>query len=149
MSNIKTMITLMLTSLLATLVLGGSANGYSSSVIDETSCQVHAAETCHEPGDGWAQGPCHSVYGGFRGNSDAMHKVMLEHFQDSFRYLVMGSHFSSDEVNRLGMNNLMDGLSDKMWNRGKDTMKYILKRGGRMGSHFKVFFVAITENSVS
>ena len=28
--------------------------------------------------------------------------------------------------------------SDKMWGRGKDMIKYVLKRGGRMGSAFQV-----------
>ncbi len=49
-----------------------------------------------------------------------------------------GSHFSSDEVNRMGLHKLMWDNSDRMWERGKETMKYILKRGGRMGQHFRV-----------
>ena len=28
--------------------------------------------------------------------------------------------------------------SDKMWGRGKDMIKYVLKRGGKMGSAFQV-----------
>merc|ERR1712059_163435 len=30
------------------------------------------------------------------------------------------------------------GQSDKMWNRGKDMMKYVLKRGGKMGTGFQI-----------
>ena len=38
----------------------------------------------------------------------------------------------------MGLYKLMWKHSDKMWSRGKDAMKYILKRGGKMGQHFQV-----------
>ncbi len=65
---------------------GASANGADNA---DNACQVHAAEACLEPGASWAQGSCHAVYGGFRGNTNGLHRIMLEHFQDSFRFLVM------------------------------------------------------------
>ena len=29
--------------------------------------------------------------------------------------------------------------SDKMWAKGKDMIKYVLKRGGKMGANFQVW----------
>ncbi len=50
----------------------------------------------------------------------------------------MGGHFASDESNRLGFRSSLWSSSDRAWERGKEAIKYILKRGGRMGKHFKV-----------
>lgn len=52
--------------------------------------------------------------------------------------MFQGSYFSSDEVNRLGIHKTVLSHSDKHWSNGKALMEYILKRGGRMGTQFKV-----------
>ena len=69
----------------------GGANGFT----DDEACRSHAVELCQEPGSEWTQGPCHAVYGGFRGNADGLHRIMLEHFQDSFKFLVMVLTFAA------------------------------------------------------
>ena len=38
----------------------------------------------------------------------------------------------------MGFSNLIQGYSDKMWENGKNLMKYILQRGGRIDYDFKV-----------
>merc|ERR1711872_1145428 len=53
-------------------------------------------------------------------------------------YLLMASHFNTDVVNRAGFSKLFMDHSDKMWSRGKDMMKYVLKRGGKMGTSFQI-----------
>jgi len=134
------------TAFFANLAAADSAvDGYAwapatplNSLESESTCAAHAGDVCREPGSDWTQGPCNSIYGGYRGNADNLHQIMLANFQDSFRFLVLASHFRTDQVNRMGLHNLMQSYSDDMWNRGKEVMSYILKRGGRMGSQFKV-----------
>jgi len=53
-------------------------------------------------------------------------------------YLLMSSSFSTDRVNRMGFSKYFMEQSDKMWGRGKDMIKYVLKRGGRMGTGFQI-----------
>ena len=33
--------------------------------------------------------------------------------------------------------------SDKMWAKGKDMIKYVLKRGGKMGANFQVWTISL------
>lgn len=47
--------------------------------------------------------------------------------------LFQSSQFNTDQTNRLGSHKLYRDLSSKMWNNAKDLLKYILKRGGRVG----------------
>merc|ERR1712080_693169 len=71
-------------------------------------------------------------------NSHSLHKIILDDFSDSMTYLLMSSSFSTDVKNRMGFGKYFKDYSDKMWSRGKDMMKYVLKRGGHMGSAFQV-----------
>ena len=105
---------------------------------EEPSCNAHVVESCLEPGNDWTTGSCNAVHGGIKGNADNLHVLMSQHFQDSFKFMIMGSHFNTDEVNRLGLHGYIEDHSNKMWDHGKDIMKYILKRGGRMGEQFRV-----------
>merc|ERR1712080_424352 len=50
----------------------------------------------------------------------------------------MATHFNTDTSNQMGFYKFLMGKSDKMWARGKDMMKYITKRGGKMGAGFQV-----------
>ncbi len=56
--------------------------------------------------------------------------LLLFHLQSSL--------FNTDEVNRMGIHAYLRGFSDKMWDNGKSIIEYVLKRGGRMGTSFKV-----------
>ena len=38
----------------------------------------------------------------------------------------------------MGFHKFFMGKSDAMWARGKDMMKYVLQRGGKMGNGFQV-----------
>ena len=46
---------------------------------------------------------CNAIYGNFEGNADNLHQLMRHHFRESFRFLLMGSIFDTDEVNRMGI----------------------------------------------
>ena len=46
---------------------------------------------------------CNAIYGNFEGNTDNLHQLMRHHFRESFRFLLMGSIFDTDEVNRMGI----------------------------------------------
>merc|ERR1712126_748436 len=63
---------------------------------------------------------------------------VTEYFTDSMNYLLMASHFSTDKVNRMGFSKFFMEKSDNMWKKGKDMMKYVLKRGGKMGTGFQI-----------
>ena len=83
-------------------------------------------------------GACNSLHGGFKGNTDNLHRIIIDDFTDSMNYLIMSSSFSTDRINRLGFSKYFMDQSDKMWNRGKDMIKFVLKRGGKMGTGFQV-----------
>merc|ERR1712059_12395 len=107
---------------------------------DEGPCFSHIHEKCDSPGEDWSDpaANCNSVFGGFKGNSNNLHRIIVDDFTDSLTYLLMASSFSTDAVNRLGFSKFFMEKSDKMWARGKDMMKYVLKRGGRMGTSFQI-----------
>ena len=69
---------------------------------------------------------------------------MREQLQNRSFLKFQASHFSSDEVNRMGIHKTVMGQSDDLWAKGKSIMEYILKRGGRMGSQFQMRDVELT-----
>ena len=74
---------------------------------------------------------------------------MTESFADNWLYgillflicLLQSTAFSTDRTNRMGFSKHFMEQSDKMWGRGKDLIKYVLKRGGKMGTGFQVHTV--------
>lgn len=102
------------------------------------SCYSHLDAQCDAPGQDWTQGSCNSVHGGFKGNTDLLHRIIVDDFVNSMDYLLMATSFNTDKVNRLGFSKYFLEQSDKMWGRGKDMIKYVLKRGGKMGSAFQI-----------
>merc|ERR1712126_785139 len=125
----------MMTPLLPFLILG------LAGVRTETTlpCSKHIQEHCDDSIDSvWTGTTCNSKFGGFEGVSQNLHNIIRDDFSDSMTYLVMSSSFSTDEKNRMGFSKYFREYSDKMWSRGKDMMKYVLKRGGHMGSDFQV-----------
>ena len=87
-----------------------------------------------------------------QGNSNNLHRIIVDDFTDSMTYLLMvaprklihsiiiitspsvdtiltllqASHFNTDVVNRAGFSKLFMGHSDKMWARGKARIACIL-----------------------
>lgn len=109
------------------------------SASDDQSCYAHISEKCDMPGgNDWTTGSCSSVHGGFKGNSDNLHRIIVDDFTDSMNYLLMSTAFSTDKVNRMGFSKYFMEQSDKMWAKGKDMIKYVLKRGGKMGANFQI-----------
>jgi len=111
--------------------------GLSSAEVPE-SCYSHVDAQCSAPGEDWSAGSCNSVHGGFKGNSDRLHRIIVDDFINSMDFLLMSTSFSTDKVNRMGFSKYFMEQSDKMWGRGKDMIKYVLKRGGKMGSAFQI-----------
>jgi len=105
---------------------------------EDGACFSHVNDKCEAPGDDWVSGSCNSVHGGFKGNSDNLHRIIVDDFADSMNYLLMASHFSTDKVNRMGFSKFFMEKSDSMWKKGKDMIKYVLKRGGKMGTGFQI-----------
>jgi len=101
-------------------------------------CYHHVETKCSEPGQKWIEGECNSIHGGFRGNANNLHRIIVDDFTDSISYLLMASTFNTDKKNHLGFHKYFMEKSDKMWSRGKEMMEYVLKRGGRMGTGFQI-----------
>merc|ERR1712112_136056 len=125
----------MMTPLLPFLILGLAGVRTEATL----PCSKHIQEHCDDSIDSvWTGTTCNSKFGGFEGVSSDLHKIIRDDFSDSMTYLLMSSSFSTDEKNRMGFSKYFREYSDKMWSRGKDMMKYVLKRGGHMGSDFQV-----------
>merc|ERR1712025_591776 len=105
---------------------------------EDGACFSHVNDKCEAPGDDWVSGSCNSVHGGFKGNSDNLHRIIVDDFTDSMNYLLMSTAFSTDKVNRMGFSKYFKDQSDKMWAKGRDMIKYVLKRGGKMGANFQI-----------
>jgi len=113
---------------------------------DTNTCDSTVFDQCLTAGSSWNGGEaCSSVFGGFRGNQHNLNLMMKNHLRDSFKFLIMGSNFNSDEVNRAGIPKLLQGYSDKMWEQGKSLLKYIQKRGGRFSDleNSKMFYLDV------
>jgi hypothetical protein len=50
--------------------------------------------------------------------------------------MFQSSQFDTDKTNRLGFHKMYKDHSSKMWNNAKDLLKFILKRGGRVGQGY-------------
>jgi len=106
---------------------------------EEGACYTWLNEKCESPGEDWeCGGKCDSVHGGYRGNTNNLHRIIVDDFTDSMNYLLMSTAFSTDRTNRMGFSKHFMEQSDKMWGRGKDLIKYVLKRGGKMGTGFQI-----------
>merc|ERR1711915_443908 len=68
----------------------------SAANADEFTCFSHVESKCSEPGEVWTAGGCSSVHGGFLGNSNNLHRIIVDDFTDSMSYLLMASSFSTD-----------------------------------------------------
>jgi len=103
------------------------------------SCRFDAHEECLDLRSLW-QSPtrCSSIYGGFKANEKNLHYMVMYHLEDSFKFLLMASHFNRDDVNRMGLHKTLMGYSDQLWDNAVKTIKYITKRGGKFGVHPEV-----------
>lgn len=116
--------------------------GLASAAMDDTdgTCVAHVSSACNDLGGDWSFSPlCSSIHGGFRGNAQNLHKLMTNHFRDSFKLLSLASQFNTDKINRLGFHKFFQDYSDKMWENGKKILKYIVQRGGRVSSSLEGF----------
>merc|ERR1711955_45699 len=124
----------MMTPLVSPLILG--LEGVNTNTA--RSCSEHVLDHCDDSISVWTGTTCNSKFGGFEGNSQNLHNIIRDDFSDSMTYLLMSSSFSTDEKNRMGFSKYFREYSDKMWSRGKDMMKYVLKRGGHLAPGFQV-----------
>ena len=56
---------------------------------DDGVCYSHIQEKCGSTGQDWVAGDCNSLHGGFRGNTDNLHRIIIDDFTDSMNYLLM------------------------------------------------------------
>jgi len=100
------------------------------------TCRANAQEECLTLTSLW-QSPtgCSSIYGGFKANENNLHNMVMYHLEDSFKFLLMASHFNRDDVNRMGLHKTLMGYSDQLWDNAVKTIKYMTKRGGKFGVH--------------
>jgi len=136
---IKHLASIMICAIVLLLVAAANANS-----LDEFTCYSHVESKCSEPGETWLAGGCSSVHGGFLGNSNNLHRIIVDDFTDSMKFLLMSTSFNTDVINKNGFSKYFMEKSDKMWARGKDMMHYVLKRGGKMGNGFQIPPVGIT-----
>jgi len=59
------------------------------------------------------------------------------HVTRSFQFLLMSTYFGNYETNREGFSKLYKKLSDEMWHKAIDIIKYITKRGGKADLKYK------------
>merc|ERR1719510_318671 len=98
----------------------------------QQNCQSHAVDTCNSNSATWTDGnTCNAVYGNISGNKQNLKYVLKEHLRQSFQFIVMGSYFSTDVINRMGMNKILMNHSDKMWARAQKIMHFLLHRGSK------------------
>merc|ERR1712025_1375629 len=45
---------------------------------EDGACFSHVNDKCEAPGDDWVSGSCNSVHGGFKGNSDNLHRIIVD-----------------------------------------------------------------------
>ena len=60
---------------------------YVKNKISESKREYQAQ--CDAPGQDWSQGSCNSVHGGFKGNADRLHRIIVDDFVNSMDYLLM------------------------------------------------------------
>ena len=52
-------------------------------------CLQHTVETCKNNNDVWSDGGfCNAIYGNYQGNKQNLQKLMLDHFKQSFQFIV-------------------------------------------------------------
>jgi len=105
------------------------------------TCRTKSQDECMDLRKFWkSPTECSSVYGGFKANENNLHNMVMYHLEDSFKFLLMASHFNRDDVNRVGLHKTLMGYSDQLWDNAVKTIKYMTKRGGKFdGSRISSF----------
>jgi len=105
------------------------------------TCRTKSQDECMDVRKFWkSPTECSSVYGGFKANENNLHNMVMYHLEDSFKFLLMASHFNRDDVNRVGLHKTLMGYSDQLWDNAVKTIKYMTKRGGKFdGSRISTF----------
>jgi len=105
------------------------------------TCRTKSHDECIDVRKSWkSPTECSSAYGGFKANENNLHNMVKYHLEDSFKFLLMASHFNRDDVNRVGLHKTLMGYSDQLWGNAVKTIKYMTKRGGKFdGSRISSF----------
>jgi len=108
------------------------------------TCKAEIGDICLTPRtQPWTHdAACSSAYGGYKANSTNeknLHTLVKYQLEDSFKYLLMGSHFNRDDVNRMGLHGLLMGYSDETWNNAVSLIKYMTKRGANLSNYLSTF----------
>merc|ERR1712029_184615 len=80
------------------------------------TCRAKSQDECMDLRKFWkSPEECSSIYGGFKANENNLHNMVMYHLEDSFKFLLMASHFNRDDVNRVGLHKTLMGYSDQLW----------------------------------
>lgn len=117
--------------LLAVLGLAG-ATVTNNRIPFRDTCRAKSQDECMDLRKFWkSPEECSSIYGGFKANENNLHNMVMYHLEDSFKFLLMASHFNRDDVNRVGLHKTLMGYSDQLWGNAVKMIKYISRRGGK------------------
>ncbi|XP_055376721.1 soma ferritin [Condylostylus longicornis] len=99
-----------------------------AAVAAKDECRDNVQLACSQSGSV----KCNALYGGFKHAERSLQEYANNQLAASFDYMILASRFNSYQKNRPGFNKLLQGLSDKAWERSIDLIKHIAKRGGEM-----------------
>jgi len=120
--------------------LAQQAHGSLNRIPYRDTCKANAQDECMDLRKFWkSPAECSSIYGGFKANENNMHNMVKYHLEDSFKFLLMASHWNRDDVNRVGLHKTLMGYSDQLWDNAVKMIKYMSKRGGKFDSHISTF----------
>merc|ERR1711915_350920 len=109
-------------------------------------CHKQIADECSQGRTVESSIRCTSRQKGFNDTNTKLQQMIKVDFEDSITYLIMGSYYDTDAKNHLGFHKYFMAKSDKMWARGKDLMKYVLKRGEKV-DNLQVAAKGVTTNT--
>jgi len=102
-------------------------------ILFRDTCRAKSQDECMDLRKFWkSPQECSSIYGGFKANENNLHNMVMYHLEDSFKFLLMASHFNRDDVNRVGLHKTLMGYSDQLWANAVRMIKYTTKRGGKI-----------------
>lgn len=114
----------------AVILIAAFASAVSA---QEKFCYNDAVTACVKSKSTHETVNCNARFGGFTNKlNEELQVYANNHFNRSFEFLLMSTHYANYDKNRPGFAKLFRSLSDKAWNDGIELIKYMTKRGGSM-----------------
>lgn len=115
--------------LLVVVVLATVCNFTLAAKCSDHLLSMKADDFSEEDGSKYDHTACSASFSNFYKYTPQFQGLITEHISQSFIYSIMSSHFETDYENRLGFSKYLDGLSDNMWQKAINLIKYAGKRG--------------------